>query len=525
MSTDAQRRDADTGLYQGARPELSDADQFIRAVADAGAIPTLSVGTLPADRLEERLAEVAAALGRRPIVMALTSAPSASSVPERVECAAASDARLDSIAVEPAHADAARSAAPAGVDVFEVVDADRILDDGVDGGDGPLEVQVENLGRLSQVVDALAEMAHTVRLQPSAVENGALETAVQAVDRLDASGADASLAIPGRAYLGTEEAVHLGAVDGSLQDRLSVPEVGRIDDLHRRVQAASSSNPESRASDAAAATEDTDVSAPETTTRTSSMNQTNDTRGLDPDRAIAVVGIGAKMPEALSADQYWSNIKNEVYAIQETPKDRWDPELYWDPDPDAPDKTYSKIGGWITDFDFDRKWYRIPPLVVDHMDGAQLLALETTREALDDAGYLDGEATRLDADFEQENCAVVLGNTLCGEQRDWTNLRVMYPEFEMTMRRTLLEEADLSQRQIDSLLDSAEEQFKSRFHEITEDSMPGELPNVIAGQVAQLFNLRGPNYTTDAACAGSLASVAQAVRGLRTDEYDVAVTG
>ncbi len=35
--------------------------------------------------------------------------------------------------------------------------------------------------------------------------------------------------------------------------------------------------------------------------------------------------------------------------------------------------------------------------------------------------------------------------------------------------------------------------------------MPGELANVIAGRVANLFNLRGPNFTTDAACASALA--------------------
>ena len=98
---------------------------------------------------------------------------------------------------------------------------------------------------------------------------------------------------------------------------------------------------------------------------------------------IAVVGLGAKMPGALSADDFWDNITNEVYAIDEVPPSRWDPELYYDPDPDAPEKTYSKIGGWVTDFEFDRKWHRIPPLVVDNMDSAQLMAMDTTKEALE----------------------------------------------------------------------------------------------------------------------------------------------
>ena len=47
----------------------------------------------------------------------------------------------------------------------------------------------------------------------------------------------------------------------------------------------------------------------------------------------------------------------------------------------------------------------------------------------------------------------------------------------------------------------------------------------IAGRVANVFNLNGPNFTVDAACAASLAAIAQAVNGLRLREFDMAVTG
>ena len=43
--------------------------------------------------------------------------------------------------------------------------------------------------------------------------------------------------------------------------------------------------------------------------------------------------------------------------------------------------------------------------------------------------------------------------------------------------------------------------------------MPGELGNCIAGRVANLFNLRGPNFTVDAACASALAAMDAAVDG------------
>ncbi len=50
---------------------------------------------------------------------------------------------------------------------------------------------------------------------------------------------------------------------------------------------------------------------------------------------------------------------------------------------------------------------------------------------------------------------------------------------------------------------------------ITEDTMPGELANCIAGRVANLFNLRGPNFTVDAACASAMAAIDAAVDGLQ----------
>ena len=66
------------------------------------------------------------------------------------------------------------------------------------------------------------------------------------------------------------------------------------------------------------------------------------------------------MPGALSAPAFWENVKNRVYAITDVPVDRWDPGIYWDPDPHAPDKTYSKIGGWVREFPWEPRAWRLP---------------------------------------------------------------------------------------------------------------------------------------------------------------------
>ncbi|MCB8986896.1 MAG: hypothetical protein H6661_04000 [Ardenticatenaceae bacterium] len=59
------------------------------------------------------------------------------------------------------------------------------------------------------------------------------------------------------------------------------------------------------------------------------------------------------MPIAPNAPAFWQNIINKRYSIREVPPERWNPDFYYDPDPHAPDKTYSKIGGWVRGSEFD----------------------------------------------------------------------------------------------------------------------------------------------------------------------------
>ena len=71
------------------------------------------------------------------------------------------------------------------------------------------------------------------------------------------------------------------------------------------------------------------------------------------ERAVAVVGLGAILPDALNAEAFWENVIAGKDSISEVSPDRWDPADYYDPDPKAVDKTYSKIGGWVRGFRFD----------------------------------------------------------------------------------------------------------------------------------------------------------------------------
>ncbi|MGO9884264.1 MAG: type I polyketide synthase, partial [Solirubrobacteraceae bacterium] len=237
------------------------------------------------------------------------------------------------------------------------------------------------------------------------------------------------------------------------------------------------------------------------------------------DNAVAIVGLGAIMPDAPNAATFWDNVTTGRYSISEVDPARWDPALYYDSDPQQPEKTYSKIGGWVRDWEWNPLDWKlpIPPKVSDAMDDAHKWAVACTRMALADAGWPDRP-------LNQDRTAVIIGNALSGEHHYLTALRIAFPE----LARELRDAASFA-----ALPSDVRTAIESELHsnmddwlpEVTEDTMPGELSNCAAGRIANLFNFHGPNYTVDAACASALAAMDASVEGLINHEFDVAITG
>ena len=236
-------------------------------------------------------------------------------------------------------------------------------------------------------------------------------------------------------------------------------------------------------------------------------------------KPVAIVGMGAIMPDAHDAAAFWNNIKSGRYSITDVPKNRWRTDLYYSPDPSAPEKTYSKIGGWVTGFQFEPfKWgIAIPPRVLGQMDEAQQWAIAACRQALQDYGQPQRS-------LDLSRTAVILGNALGGEKHYNTTLRIRVPEFAEALS-AVPDFQQLSPAVQQALLAGLVENIRRTTPEINEDTMPGELSNVIAGRVANVFNLTGPNFVTDAACASSLAALQSAVEGLNAHNFDAVLTG
>ena len=105
--------------------------------------------------------------------------------------------------------------------------------------------------------------------------------------------------------------------------------------------------------------------------------------------AIAIIGVGCRFPGGVNdPEAYWQLLSSGQNPITEVPPDRWDVDAYYDPDPSALGKAYTRHGGFLTNVDqFDPDFFGISPREAIHMDPQQRLLLEVSWEALERSGH------------------------------------------------------------------------------------------------------------------------------------------
>ena len=231
---------------------------------------------------------------------------------------------------------------------------------------------------------------------------------------------------------------------------------------------------------------------------------------------IAVIGLGALMPDAKDIDAFWQNITQGKVSIKDVKPERWPGKVedFWKtggPGDVEEGFTYSKIGAFVEGFEFNWRRWRQPPGTLGQIDPCQLWAVEVSAAALEQSGY-DGESK----DFDRSKCGVIFANALGGENRNLSNIRVWSNHTKNVAIKHGLPQANADEFQAELVEHSPR---------IDEDTMPGELANVVSGRVANLLNLQGPNYATDAACASSMAAILDACRLLQNRQVDLMLAG
>jgi acyl transferase domain-containing protein len=212
---------------------------------------------------------------------------------------------------------------------------------------------------------------------------------------------------------------------------------------------------------------------------------------------IAIIGMGSILPGASTPREYWQNILAKVDAITEIPSHRWDWRLYFDENRSAPDKIYSRWGGFLDDLAFDPTRYGMPPKSIESVDPMQLMALDIARQTLADAGYEQ-------RGFNREKASVIIGASGgAGDVGMQYGLRSELPRFSGDLP------GDIA----------------GRLPQWTEDTFAGILINVMAGRIANRLDFGGVNFATDAACASSLAAIYQGINELLSGRSDLVIAG
>ena len=115
---------------------------------------------------------------------------------------------------------------------------------------------------------------------------------------------------------------------------------------------------------------------------------------------VAVIGMACRLPGGIdSPEQLWKALLRGDDLVTEVPKERWDIDEYYDPEPGVPGRSVSKWGAYLDDFaGFDSEFFGIAEREATAIDPQHRLLLETSWEAAEHAGLnprsLAGSADR-----------------------------------------------------------------------------------------------------------------------------------
>ncbi|ARQ70785.1 SDR family oxidoreductase [Streptomyces marincola] len=203
----------------------------------------------------------------------------------------------------------------------------------------------------------------------------------------------------------------------------------------------------------------------------------------DPDSRIAVVGWSAHVPGLESTEEVARWLDGGA-----RPGD-----TFGDTYPAPP---FSKV--------------RLPPRTIQALDRCQLMILECAHRMREDM-----------PEFWAANASAT--GVFVGHMGP-TRAAMQYAD------RSYLDDveealAGVGSAAVPQIMAELRERVRSMIPASTEDSFPGQMPNIISARVANYFDLHGPNMTMDSGFASALSAITAAGRYLRTGELDFALAG
>ncbi|HEV2963229.1 MAG TPA: AMP-binding protein [Candidatus Angelobacter sp.] len=179
---------------------------------------------------------------------------------------------------------------------------------------------------------------------------------------------------------------------------------------------------------------------------------------------IAIVGYSVIMPNGLDADSLWAALLRRENLISSKFRSGFNSIFK---------------AGFLPDIEgFDARFFSISPLEANHMDPRQRLLLQTTWHALEDAGY----------SFDDLKKSRV-GCYIAATGADYAVLQA---------------------------------RARAAF---TPYSLSGSSLSILANRISSFFDWKGPSFTLDTACSGSLSAVVKACHDLSAGVCETALVG
>ncbi|SNR59681.1 type I polyketide synthase [Actinomadura mexicana] len=190
--------------------------------------------------------------------------------------------------------------------------------------------------------------------------------------------------------------------------------------------------------------------------------------------AIAVIGLGCRLPGADSPERFWGLLAEGRHAVRALPAVRRADPIWAEAGPGVPTR-----GGYLDEVaGFDAEFFRVSPREARSLDPQHRLLLEVAWEALEDAG-LPAHA------LEGRAAGVYFGLNTADYQQLLTRDMADVDHFYGT----------------------------------------GTTFAAAVGRLSYFLGLSGPSIAVDTACSSSLTAVHLACQGLRQGDCEVAVVG
>lgn len=194
---------------------------------------------------------------------------------------------------------------------------------------------------------------------------------------------------------------------------------------------------------------------------------------------IAIIGLSCRFPQANNLEEFWEVLINGIDTVSEMPKDRWDIENYYDPDPTTPGKIQQRHGAFLKNVHhFDPFFFNISPAEATEMNPSQKLMLELVWEAMETSSIPHKKITG-------SKTGVYVGNIWA----DFEHLR------------------------------------KAKNATVTSHSAMGQSSNVIANRISYTFGFTGPSLVLDTGCSSALVALHLACQAIWDGSIDVGVVG